>query len=83
MFTHKRLAAYNGSVKVIEHVGAEVHSMPDLYNSLRNETAALIHVKQLDSKHTTSLSKLRDQTLKLFDQKMETHSGPRFINDRG
>ena len=41
------------------------------------------YVKQLDSKHTTSLSKLTHQTLKLFDQKMETHSGPRFINDRG
>ena len=40
------------------------------------------YVEQLDSELPGSVNKLKDQTLKLFDRKMETHSGPKFINDR-
>lgn len=47
--TAAELAAYGTDVKVIKHVGKEVHNMPDLYDSLRNETAPLLHVKQLDT----------------------------------
>ena len=41
------------------------------------------YVKRLDSTPSTPLEKLVRQTLKLFERKMETHSGPRFIDDRG